>query len=170
MEYTLIRQRRKTLSLRVEEDGTAVVRAPRFVPRREIDRFVESRAGWITQRRQRMAELALTPEQEAALRRLAHEVLPPLTEKWARIMGVQPAGVRITSAKTCFGSCSAQNGICYSWRLMRYPAAAIEYVVVHELTHIRHKDHSAAFYAELARYLPDHKTRRALLRQSPVRP
>ena len=79
-------------------------------------------------------------------------------------MGVSPAGVRITGAKTRFGSCSAKNALCFSWRLMRFPDAAVDYVIVHELAHIRHHDHSPAFWAEVARYMPDYAQRRAMLR------
>ena len=73
-------------------------------------------------------------------------------------------GIRITSARTRFGSCSGKNSLCFSWRLMEYPEEAIDYVVVHELAHLRYMNHGAEFYALIARYLPDWKTRRALLR------
>ena len=97
------------------------------------------------------------------LKNRAHQILPALTEKWASVMGVTPASVRITDAVSRFGSCSPKNGICYSWRLMAYPEAAQEYVVVHELAHIREKNHSAAFYQVIEQYLPDWRQREALL-------
>ena len=75
-----------------------------------------------------------------------------------------PTQVRITGARTRFGSCSSQGHICFSWRLMQYPPEAIDYVVVHELAHLRYMNHGAEFYALIARYLPDWKARRALLR------
>ena len=86
-------------------------------------------------------------------------------EQYAGLMGLRPAGISITGARKRFGSCSAKNRICFSWRLMQYPEAAIDYVVVHELAHIRHKDHSPAFYDCIARILPDWQERRALLRE-----
>ena len=84
---------------------------------------------------------------------------------WAARMGVEPAGITITAARTRFGSCSGKNRLSFSLYLMDYPAEAIEYVVVHELAHIRHHDHSTAFYGEVARYLPDWRARRALLKK-----
>ena len=84
---------------------------------------------------------------------------------WSDIMGLTPTGLKITSARTRFGSCSGKNSLCFSWRLMQYPREAIDYVVVHELAHIRHHDHSAAFYRFIASVMPDHEARRALLRQ-----
>ena len=80
-------------------------------------------------------------------------------------MGLYPTQVRVTGAKTRFGSCSSQGHICFSWRLMQYPEEAIDYVVVHELAHLKHMNHSPAFHALVASVLPDHKQRRALLRK-----
>ena len=79
-------------------------------------------------------------------------------------MELVPAGIKITSARTRFGSCSGKNSICFSWRLMLYPPEAIDYVIVHELAHIRHHDHSPAFYALIEQYLPDWKARMKLLK------
>ncbi len=103
--------------------------------------------------------------QESELRQQAKEYLPKRTDHWADIMGVSPASVRITSAKTRFGSCSPKNRICYSWRLMAYPTEGIDYVIVHELAHVLQKNHSEKFYAVVQRYLPDWKKRRELLKQ-----
>ena len=103
-------------------------------------------------------------QQEALLRAQAKEYLPKRTEEWAEIMGLYPTGVKITGAKTRFGSCSGTNSICYSWRLMAYPKDAIDYVIVHELAHIAQKNHAARFYALVAQYLPDWKKRRNLLK------
>ena len=63
-----------------------------------------------------------------------------------------------------WGSCSGKNSISFSWRLMQYPEAAIDYVVVHELAHIRHHNHSAAFYSFVEKILPDYRERARLLR------
>ena len=73
--------------------------------------------------------------------------------------------VTITGAEKRFGSCSARNSICFSWRLMQYPDEAVDYVVVHELAHIQEKNHGRAFYALVGRYMPDWRERRALLKE-----
>lgn len=97
--------------------------------------------------------------------RLAREVLPEKVQYYSRIMGLFPTGIMITGARKRFGSCSGENRICFSWRLMMYPEEAIDYVVVHELAHIRHKNHSKAFYACVEEVLPDWKKRRNLLKE-----
>ncbi len=169
MNYRVIRSNRKTLALEVTRAGEVLVRAPKRVPQRRIDEFVASHGAWLQRALARQAARAAAyPEadaaEEARLRCLAHEILPARTAYYSARMGLVPTGVKITSARTRFGSCSAKNSICYSWRLMQYPPSAVDYVVVHELAHIAHKNHSREFYACIARELPDYQKRRALLR------
>ena len=94
------------------------------------------------QEARRLAHPEPTDSERAALIARAKEYLPRRTAHWSAVMGLVPAGIKITSARTRFGSCSGKNSICFSWRLMLYPPEAIDYVIVHELAHIRHHDHS----------------------------
>lgn len=170
MSYEILRSKRKTMALEVRRDGSVVVRAPLRLSHAAIADFVARHQGWLSvqQARQaawRQAHPQPTPEEAQALLEKARRLLPERTAYYARRMGLSPTGVRITSAKTRFGSCSAKNSLCFSWRLMAYPMEAVDYVVVHELCHIVHKNHSAAFYALVASVLPDYRARQALLRQ-----
>jgi len=79
-------------------------------------------------------------------------------------MNLKYGRITITSAKTRFGSCSSKGNISYSYKLMLYPEAAREYVVVHELAHLVEMNHSKRFYSLVERYLPDYKERRKLLK------
>ena len=167
--YEIIRSDRKTLGLQVK-DGRIFVRAPRRVTLQQIERFVREHEDWIQNALNRQAaKQAAHPEPTAAERaeliRRAKEILPQRTAYWSQRMGLYPTQIRITSARRRFGSCSSEGHICYSWRLMQYPPEAIDYVVVHELAHLKHMNHSPALHALVAKYLPDHKARRALLRR-----
>ena len=171
VEYTLIRSSRRTLGLEITADVRIVVRAPKRCSKRQIADFVARHEDWIRDHlaiQQRRADAAaaraVTAEQEKELRRRAAEYIPTRVARYAPLVGVVPAEVKITSAQKRFGSCSGKNSLCFSWRLMQYPPAAIDYVVVHELCHIHHHDHSAAFWAAVARVMPDYKQRQALLR------
>lgn len=106
-----------------------------------------------------------TQEQINALVERAREILPQRVAYYSGLMGLVPTGMKITSAQKRFGSCSGKDSLCFSWRLMLYPMEAVDYVVVHELAHIRHKNHSKAFYALVAQYLPDYKERVQLLKR-----
>ena len=168
-DYELKFSARRTLALEVSRDARLIVRAPRGTRRADIEKFVAAHEDWIAEKldaaKQRTAAFdALGDADIAALRARAAAELVPLTAHYAAVMGLSPRRVRITGAKSRFGSCGKDGGICYSWRLMLYPAAAREYVVVHELCHLVHFDHSRAFYAMVESVLPDYKARRALLK------
>ena len=173
MDYRLVRKNRKTVSMKLDPDGSVVVTAPLWVSRHRIDAFVDTHVAWVEKQRLRLRdraaqEAALTPERIAALKRKAKTELPPRIAAYAAILGVRPTGFKVTSAAKRFGSCSAKNSLCFSWRLMQYPPEAIDYVVVHELCHILHHDHSPAFYAAVARVMPDYKRREKLLKTTPA--
>ena len=164
MDYTLIRSRRRTLAIEVTREGQVVVRAPLSCPQKTIDRFVESRRDWleaaIARQKERLAaHPPLTEAETKALRQQAKAYLPGRVAYWAERMGLQPSAVKITAAQKRFGSCSSKGNLCFSLYLMQYPPDSIDAVVVHELCHLRHMDHSPAFYAEVERWLPDYRER-----------
>ena len=120
--YTLIRAKRRTMSLQLDRDGNAVVRAPYGVKKEFIDRFVAEHEDWLTRAREkqqarRLAHPEPTDEERKALIARAKEYLPMCVDYWSGIMGLTPTGLKITSARTRFGSCSGKNSLCFSWRL-----------------------------------------------------
>lgn len=169
MEFDLIRSRRRTVSLEIKE-GRVLVRAPLRMGDAEIRRFVAAHGDWIavhSARQERRRENHPEPD-EASRRKLmerAKAALPEKTARWSAIMGLSPAGITITGARTRFGSCSSKGRISFSWRLMQYPDEAVDYVVVHELAHLRHMDHGREFYALIEKYMPDYKARRRMLKE-----
>lgn len=163
--YPVIRCDRKTVGIRVKPGGLVEIRMPKRLPLSYGEAFVKEKADWIKKAVENSPppKEELSQEEQKRLRMLAKELLPPLTEAWAFRMGVRPAGIRITSAKTRYGSCSAKGNLCFSLYLMRSPAEAVEYVVVHELCHLKHLNHSKAFWEAVARYLPDYNDRKKKL-------
>ena len=86
---------------------------------------------------------------EHAWRVEAHEVLPVRVKKLAEQHGVKYKRLSIRSSRTCWGSCSADNSINLSLHLMHLPDHLIDYIILHELCHTRHKNHGPAFWAFL---------------------
>lgn len=84
----------------------------------------------------------------------ASNLLKPRVEEIAEVMKEEYAGIRITSAKTRWGSCSYDNHLNFSWHLMMCPKSVIDYVIVHELSHIKHKDHSRDFWRHVNKFDP----------------
>ncbi len=170
MQYRVIRSARKTMALEITASGEILVRAPQAAKDSEIAAFAEEHRGWVEAHLPKVLARRrppLTPEEERSLRRLAKADLPLRTARWADRMGIDYAGVWITSARHRFGSCNSRGRICYSFRLLEFPEEVIDYVVVHELAHRLEMNHSPKFYAIVARYLPDYRRRRALLRSLP---
>ena len=157
------------MALEVTRELSILVRVPYGTPLPVVQRFVEKHWDWIAQAYARQAERQAkhpepTASEAASLRQKAQAILPQKVRQYGAQMGVMPTAIHITSAKTRFGSCSAKNSISFSWRLMQYPEAAIDYVVVHELSHILHHNHSRAFYDCIAQVMPDYRERAQLLR------
>jgi predicted metal-dependent hydrolase len=98
-------------------------------------------------------------------RRQAKEDLSARVEHWSRELGLRPRGIRITGARYRFGSCSPKNSLSFSWRLIMAPLQIIDYIVVHELAHIKEKSHSGRFWLYVERILPDYKTRKRWLKE-----
>ncbi len=98
-------------------------------------------------------------------RKAAKALLPSAVERFAPLVGKAPQQVRITSAKTRWGSCSAKGGLNFSWRLLCAPPEAMDYVVVHELAHLIEFNHSSRFWAIVEGILPDYKARRQSLKE-----
>jgi len=170
INYTLTRSKRKSISVSVSKDLTVVVKAPMKMPKRDIEAFVSKHADWIEKQTSVMRErnanrVILSDEQIKELKRKAKALLPEKVEHYSAIMGVKPTRIKITSANTRWGSCTAKDCLCFPYKIMLLPNELIDYIVVHELAHIEEKNHSAAFYAVVARYIPDYKDRRKHLKE-----
>lgn len=173
MEGKITYSKRKTLSLRILPNGSLDIRAPLGTPRREIDRFLEEKAGWIESHRAQVlrdrqlgARNAIDAEQLETLKELAQGPIYESLRKFAPQMGVTYGRVTIRCQKSRWGSCSGTGNLNFNCLLALAPREVLDYVVVHELSHRKHMDHSAAFWREVERVLPDYRQRRAWLSQN----
>ena len=103
---------------------------------------------------------------EAHLRRLASRELPLRLSGLARVHGFAVSAVSIRNQRTRWGSCSASGRVSLNWRLIQLPPDVCDYVLLHELTHLRHPNHSARFWRELASLCPHYAEARKWLRSS----
>jgi len=211
-EYELIRSKRKTLGLYIR-GGKLIVRAPLKLSKREIDKFVASKADWIKSKLANSQALSqtredfslnygdmvqhmgnvypigeqdgnkvgfdgerfympsnLTSEQIKAAcvqiyRMLAKQHLTNRVIELSKQMGVTPTAVKINSAKSRWGSCSAKKRLNFSWRLIMADSDVIDYVAVHELAHITEMNHSSRFWSIVEGVLPDFRERKERLRK-----
>ena len=97
--------------------------------------------------------------------RTAHPYLNSSAKRWKSIVGVEPAPyVEVLDLGYRWGSCSADGTLNFHWRVMQLPSQVIDYVVVHELTHLKVPDHSTKFWGEVKRVMPDFEVHRQWLR------
>ncbi|MCL2169229.1 MAG: M48 family metallopeptidase, partial [Defluviitaleaceae bacterium] len=96
---------------------------------------------------------------------LAKDYIPKRAMEIAKDMGLTPSSIKITSAHKRLGSCNNRGSINLSWRLIQLPDDLIDYIAAHEAAHLKYLDHSNLFWGVVAEYMPDHKKRRARLKE-----
>ncbi len=164
--FELRRSARRSLALHVGPQGLSV-RAPHGMPWPAVEDFLRRKADWVLRHLQRHSTRTAPawPEPTPAVLAQARALLAARVAHFAPQLGVQPRALRLSSARTRWGSASTRGTIALNWRLAFVPAALADYVVVHELAHLREMHHGPAFWALVAQVLPDYAERRAALRQ-----
>ncbi|MGO1500564.1 MAG: M48 family metallopeptidase [Marinobacter sp.] len=99
-------------------------------------------------------------------KRKAAQKLAEKVERFAPIVGVEPAGVGIRTFKSRWGSCTAKGKLEFNWQIMMAPNRMVDYVVIHELCHLIRHDHSPEFWREVARVMPEYQRCREWLREN----
>ena len=170
IEIQIKRSSRRTLSLQITREGQVVVHCPFSTTQEQIQMFVDEHRQWIGEnleqvKRRLTKRPVMTSEQVWKAKSLARMTLSAKVRFWAAKMGVTYGTISIRQQATRWGSCSSRGNLNFNWTLILAPEPLQDYVVVHELAHIRHHDHSPAFYREVEAYLPDWRARRALLRR-----
>ena len=172
MNYKIIHTGRKTIAIHVTKEAQVELRVPMKIPQKEIEKIVRQKQSWIEKtvekmlrQSQNIEKIIITKETEQALLAKAKEILPQKIEYYSKLLGVAPTGIKISRAKTCWGSCSGKNSLNFSCRLMLADNDAIDYVVVHELAHIKEHNHSKRFWAVVKIVMPDYKIRKQKLNE-----
>ena len=162
--YMIVYSNRKTLCIQINSKGEVIVRVPRSAGIERIKEFVDSKEKWITAHIEKMkcAEDPIESFTKEDLNRFAREIAPVLSERtayFAKKMGVTYNRITIRAQHTRFGSCSSNGNINYNCILALFPPEVTDYVIIHELAHRRHMDHSKTFWSTVAKYCPDYKKR-----------
>ena len=167
--YEIIRSNRKTVAIQINGNGEVIVRAPLRMPKAEIMKFVDSKADWIARHQEAVRnrhQITGDVFSEAELRQLAaaaKEDMPRRVAKFAPLIGVTYGRITIRAQKTRWGSCSGKGNLNFNCLLMLCPEDVRDYVVVHELCHLKEMNHSARFWAEVKKILPDYAAKKKWL-------
>lgn len=174
IEVEIIRSKRRSMAIQIRTDGSVVVRVPMHASDRAIKRFVSAHARWIADNRGQMFErrkkLADNPYDipaweslSAADKKIAKQKIMEQVDYYARRMEIDYGSISMRNQKSRWGSCSSKGNLNFNYRLAYLPEELLDYVVVHELAHRRHMDHSAAFWEEVETYYPAYKKCRQML-------
>lgn len=163
-DVNVVYSKRRSISVEIKPDGI-LVRAPKRMSRREIDRFLVEKQEWIEKHRKNMQErqklLAQLPpyteEEIHALVQKAKVVIPQRVKYYAPLVGVDYGRITIRKQRSRWGSCSSKGNLNFNCLLMLFPDEVMDSVVVHELCHRKHMNHSVAFYAEVERAFPEYR-------------
>ncbi|MCR5672036.1 MAG: M48 family metallopeptidase [Butyrivibrio sp.] len=186
MNIELIRSDRRSLSIEVTSDMRVIVRAPKRLSVKEINRFIGEKADWIDRSLKKMEARkkastdaggdnagdgkgmdvgSLSKQEVSLLMDKARSVIPAKVHRYAAQMGVTYGRITIRMQKSRWGSCSAKGNLNFNCLLMKMPDEIIDYVVVHELCHRKEMNHSPRFWAEVEKVIPDYKDKRKRLKE-----
>ena len=158
--------------MEIREPGVLLVRAPKGLSERRIQKFLDEKELWIYENLEKVARSyekreekpRISQEDLRNLAKRAVEELPPVVEKYAKEMGVTYGRITIRHQKTRWGSCSSKGNLNFNCLLMLMPQEVRDYVIVHELAHRIEMNHSKDFWAIVEKYDSDYKTHRKWLK------
>jgi predicted metal-dependent hydrolase len=162
--YYVRQKRARRYVLRVDMDGRLRVTIPRGGSRREADAFAQKHLAWVAQQRARLPRHAPAADERHTLRERAARELPPRLNELAAQHGLTVSRISVRNQRSRWGSCGRDGHICLNWRLVLMPSWVSDYVLVHELMHVRRMDHSPAYWRLVAGASPDYRAARQWLR------
>lgn len=168
----IIKSKRKTFSLEIKQDGRVICRVPDYARKEEIDGFILSNKGWLEknlckiQENKKEALPEFSVDELKALRVKAQEVIPERVDFWAEKIGVNYNKVFFKFQKTRWGSCSSKGNLNFNCFLMLTDEKLMDYVIVHELCHLKYMNHSKLFWNTVASVMPDYRKYKASLRDA----
>lgn len=160
----IIRSRRKSAALQISDEGKLIVRVPLWYSDRDISEMIEKNRKWIEvhtaaamKRNSELEQLEpFTADELEEMARKSLRVIPEKVRYYAEKLGVTYGRITIRNQKTRWGSCTAKGNLNFNCLLMAVPEEVLDSVVVHELCHRLHMDHSKAFYEDVYRVFPEY--------------
>ena len=164
-EYIIKKSRRTTISVQITPDQKLLVKAPAYTSIKEVEEFLREKRDWIIKQINRTkvtshqaAQMGILSDKEIRkLKRDAKKIIPERVEYYAKLSGITYNRIFIRLQKSRWGSCSIEGNLNFNALLALMPLEVLDSVVVHELCHRRHMDHSKAFYDEVLKIFPDYK-------------
>ena len=171
-QYELKRSNRKSISVEISREAKIIVRAPYRMSVKEIEAFLTSKSEWIDKHlndmNRKLASMPrkLTEAEKSELKKNAKIVITKRVEYFSKIMGLNYKRISIKFQKTRFGSCSTKKNLNFNALVALMPSDILDYVIVHELYHLKEMNHSKDFWHEVEKIIPEYKTKRKWLKNN----
>lgn len=149
MDIHIKRSMRKSIALQVK-NSQLIVKAPFFVTKNYIMNFIDKHKKWIETRLSQQVESLIDPTRIEEYKKQAREYIPKRVKEIAEKYDYNYNKIKITSAKTRWWSCTSQKNLNFTFRLILTPPEIIDYVICHELAHLKQMNHSRLFWAEVS--------------------
>ena len=159
VSYKVIRSNRKTIAIQIMPSGEVLVRAPKQMSKPEIHKFVESKNTWIQKHLSRInmeREESFSIEQIDELRRQTKLLVEERAAHYSAMLGLTYNQISVRAQHTRWGSCSSKGNLNFNCLLALVPGDVLDYVVVHELCHLKEMNHSNLFWQLVRQVLPDY--------------
>lgn len=167
MQYKLVRSknRRRSVAMQMTPAGELVVRAPVLMPKFFIDRFVAGHRQWVEKQEKMLAKPKLPLKKYFVSATILERFIREQVAKYEGVMDLHPSRLRFRHVKSYWGSCSPAGVISFNHHLIYAPKGAVEYVIVHELCHLRYRGHGQRFWELVKKFYPKTGEMRRVLRQ-----
>lgn len=154
LEYEVKYSKIKNIYIQIK-DGKVIVKAPRRVSKKEIEKILEQKSEWI----QNTIEKETRKQEKKPLYRKEEfkEIVEKYVNELVKQTGLVPNKITIKQIKYAWGSCSSKKNITINLELIKYSEQAIRYVILHEFCHIKYMNHSKDFWNLVEKYMPDYK-------------
>lgn len=162
--YFVRHRRARRYLLRVEHDGRLRITIPRGGSQREADAFARRHLEWVQRQRAVLRQVRFSADDRQRLRAQALAELPERLQALADLHGLRVTRTSVRNQRTRWGSCGRDGHICLNWRLVAMPDWVCDYVMIHELMHLRRLDHGPAYWRLVAAACPRFREARQWLR------
>ena len=169
--------------LRVLDRNTVHIKANIYFTKNDAKNLIYKKIDWIKEGLEKYKAKSLLNENEflymGEIKRIedynikdidkfyriqSEKLIEPLVDEYSKVMNLHPTSIKYRKNKRTWGSCNYKNGLNFNILLMKFPIEVTQYVVIHELAHIKEKNHSRKFWDLVERYCPDYKQRESLLK------
>ena len=148
-----------------------ILRTPYGITKRQAEKFLDEKKDWILKNirqveNRKTDQIMISEEQRREGIERAKRIFPERTAYFALRMGVDYGRITIREQKTRWGSCSSKGNLNFNWKLILAPPEVLDYVVVHELCHLKEMNHSKAFWDEVGKVMPEYETYKLWLKEN----